>query len=95
MLKVVQTKENEIQKLKSVIMSNEYVQSCEIKFNSVLPNSSMVPAAGCSKLHRRLSSVRDKLQLQLIFRLVLKSDTAIQRYCDTGTGTWNWNRNRA
>ena len=28
-------------------------------------------------------------------RLVLKSDTAIQGYSDTGTGTWNWNRNRA
>ena len=28
-------------------------------------------------------------------RQLLKSDTAIQRYSDTGTGTWNWNRNRA
>ena len=44
---VVQTKNNEIQKLKSTIMSlenpSEYVQLCEIKSNSVSSNSSIVP----------------------------------------------------
>ena len=31
------------------------------------------------------------LQLTTEQRLLLKSDTAIQRYSDTGTGTWNRN----
>jgi hypothetical protein len=28
---------------------------------------------------------------RIVFWLLLKSDTAIQRYSDTGTGTWNRN----
>ena len=47
MLEVVQIKNNEIQNLKSKIMSlknsTEYVQLCEIKSNCVPPNSSIVP----------------------------------------------------
>jgi hypothetical protein len=31
------------------------------------------------------------MDISELMRLLLKSDTAIQRYSDTGTGTWNRN----